>query len=254
MSARLLVDAGNTRTKVALADPLRVVLRESAFEPKLWADRLGAVAAPPWDWVVAGVDPARVAEVAAWAGLRGETCRLVRDWRDVPVEVAGCDPAQIGVDRLLDALAASRRKRPGVPAVTVDAGTAIVVNLVSPGGAFLGGGIAPGLRSMFGALHAATARLPRVEVDDFDRPVWPGTTTVEAITAGCFHAALGGVERLVRHAAAHLTPSAGDPVDVFVTGGDGARLARHAEWPAGCRATFVETLTLEGLRLAAGDS
>lgn len=256
MSPLLLVDAGNTRTKVGVAgDSVRLILREAAFNPDEWAARLAEVVGPPpWRWAVAGVSPKRVAEVADWARSRGEECRLVRDYRDVPIDIKDCDPTQVGADRLFDSLAAARRKRPGVPAITLDAGTAIVVNLVSRGGAFLGGGIAPGLTTLFDSLHAATAKLPRVEVGDFGAPAWPGTTTAEAITAGCFATAVGGVTHMVAHSARYLTANPGDAVDLFLTGGDAVRIARHAAWPWGCRAAVVETLTLEGLMLAAANT
>ena len=254
MRALLLVDCGNTRTKIGVAgEPVRVILRESAFDPAAWSRKMESAIGPN-RWVVAGVNPKRVAEVVDFAASRGEACWVVRDSRDVPLEIIDCDPTQIGVDRLLDALAASRRKRTSVPAITVDAGTAIVVNLVRADGAFLGGGIMPGLTTMFGALPAATAKLPRVVVGDFGLPPWPGTTTVGAITAGCFHALTGGITGMVSRAARLLTANPDDDFDLFLTGGDADRLAPHLDWPLGGRVSVVETLTLEGLMHAAGDS
>ena len=256
MSRLLLVDAGNTRTKIGVAEePVRLILRETAFDPAGWAFKLTeAIGPPPWRWVVSGVNPARVREVADWAASRGEVCRLITDYREVPITIENCEPSQIGIDRLLDVLAATERKRADVPAITVDAGTALVVNCVSAGGAFLGGAIAPGLTVLFAALHAATAKLPRVAVDNFDAPAWPGTTTVGAIHAGCHTMAIGGLTQMLARAMGELTDNPGDPVDLFVTGGDAARFAAHMFWPASCRVTVVETLTLEGLMLAAANT
>ena len=62
---------------------------------------------------------------------------------DLPLVVKLPRPDMVGVDRLLDALAANRLRTPGRPAVVVDVGSAITVDLVDADGAFLGGAILP---------------------------------------------------------------------------------------------------------------
>ena len=54
--------------------------------------------------------------------------------------------------------------RAGRPAVIVDVGTAITVDLVSADGAFLGGAILPGIQMSARALHEFTDLLPLVDV------------------------------------------------------------------------------------------
>jgi len=252
----LLADIGNTRTKVAVAGrPPRIVVRDPAHAPDSWLDVLAAEPTP-WRWAVAGVHPARVEALAVWAGRRGEECVVIRHHSQLPVLIRGPDPEQVGIDRLLDCCGANVQRRHDAPALVIDAGTAIVVNSVASDGAFLGGAIMPGVSTLFATLHRATAKLPLVDPGEFAcPPLLTPIKTQDAVYAGCFHAVVGGVESLVRAALFDLVGDAGRPpdrVEVFVTGGDGERLASAVVWPDGAAVHVVETLTLEGLQLAAG--
>lgn len=250
----LLADVGNTRTKVAVAGrPPRIIVRDPAHAPDSWLDALAAEP-KPWRWAVAGVHPARVEALAAWIHGRSEECVMIRHHWQVPVKVRGPDPDQVGIDRLLDSAAANQRRRPGVPALAIDAGTAIVVNSLDRDGALVGGAIMPGVSTLLRSLHAATAKLPLVDACELERPEGRPTTTRDAVYAGCFHAIVGGVGSLVRAALFDLVGEGiyPDRVDIFVTGGDSERLAKRVPWPDADVVHVAETLTLEGLQLAAG--
>jgi type III pantothenate kinase len=107
---------------------------------------------------------------------------------------------------------------------------------------FRGGAIFPGLRLMAQALHEHTALLPLIQVQQADPPL-PGTSTPEAMQAGIYWAAAGGIKALCEQLAAR----SGAVAEVFLTGGDAALLA-----PAlGGDVHLWPTMTLEGLRLAA---
>ena len=242
----LLVDVGNTRTKVAAAgSPPRVLLRDPGHDCAAWPDLLSGVERP-WRWAVAGVHPARVAALVAWAAGRGERCDVVGHFSHVPVEIRGPIPDQVGIDRLLDCCAANARRTPDTPAVVIDCGTAIVVNVIDPDGAFVGGAILPGVRAMLAALHHATAALPMVEMAAAaGGPAFPATNTADALRAGCFAAAAGGMRTLIDA----VTNDTGDHVEVFLTGGDGHRFERELSLFEPVE--VIETLTLEGLQLAA---
>ena len=64
---------------------------------------------------------------------------------DLPLAVGVDRPDMVGIDRLLDAVGANHLRRPTRPAVVVDVGSAITVDLVSEDGVFLGGSILPGI-------------------------------------------------------------------------------------------------------------
>lgn len=268
MTPHVVVDVGNTRVKFGRVE----------------GDRIGAVAALPlWDsgdpggvvtdwgltgrlrWAVAGVNPARVAEFVAWARGRGDEVIVIDRRSQVPLAVAVAAPDQVGIDRLLGAVGANRRRRPGRPAVVIDAGSAITVNVLDAAGIFRGGAIGPGLRLMARGLHHFTARLPLIDPEPLHHcpPDFPAGTTRDAILCGLWAAAAGGVRELLR-AVARAGPSAADglgdpaadpnssgrpPPELFVTGGDGPVLARAL---ADLGPSLVPTLTLEGVCIAAG--
>src|SRR5205807_1116 len=113
----------------------------------------------------------------------------------LPLLVGVGYPERVGIDRLLNAVAAKDRIKRSVPLLLIDAGTAITVDRVNADGVFEGGAILPGLRLMAQALHDHTALLPRVVIADV--PTVPGRDTESAIQAGVYWAAAGGIKALV---------------------------------------------------------
>jgi type III pantothenate kinase len=115
--------------------------------------------------------------------------------RDVPIPIANDTrrPDEVGTDRLLAALGAFLRHG---PAIVVDAGTAITVNLVTEGPTFRGGAILPGPRLWAQALRSGTALLPDASGADAGAAAY-GRDTREAIACGMRWGIAGAVERLI---------------------------------------------------------
>lgn len=241
MTARFVADVGNTRVKWGLCG--RSGLRVAALpgdDSVAWGRQLAE-----WnveeagEWAVAGVHPERRDRLADWLRGRGGKVRVIADFRELPLRVAVDHPDRVGIDRLLNAVGVSHRVPAGTPAVVVDAGSAVTVDLVDAEGTFRGGAIFPGLRLMARALNKDTARLPLVE--EFTEPHIPGRDTDAAIRAGVYHAVCGGIDRLVE------LLSAGKPARVFLAGGD-TNLAAGLR----CRPEVVgSVLTLDGIRRTA---
>ena len=72
------------------------------------------------------------------------------------------NPREVGADRLVNAVAAHDRF--GGPCVVVDFGTGINFDIVSRGGEYIGGMIAPGIEISMDALTARGAKLLRIEL------------------------------------------------------------------------------------------
>jgi len=167
--------------------------------------------------------------------------------RHIPIEVRTKTPHQVGVDRLLGAVAVNRLRDPESPGISVDMGTAVTVNLIAADGAFEGGAILPGPGTALRALHDATASLPLLVADDLQpAPPAVGKTTDEALTAGAFWGTLGAVRDLVQRIAATCdrTP------ELFLTGGGSkqfAPLISLGDRPA----RHVPNLVLSGIRVVA---
>jgi len=251
----LCIDIGNTRLKwyAMLPDGVPVFFASTHVDPIGWIEDLRSVerylqqfprSNSNYSWAIAGVNPARVESFAAWARARGDQVLVIDHFRQVPIELNLHHPERVGIDRLLGALAVRERKEPGNSAIFVDAGTAVTVNAVSAEGVFLGGAIAPGLRTMRIALQQQTAKLPLVESEPEGALGLPGRSTHEAIYFGTQELFLGGVERLIRETARALPTTS----ELYFTGGDGNLFANRLSHLQG---RYDPCLTVEGLRLAA---
>ncbi len=244
MNPLLVVDVGNSRVKWGLCpEPASGTMLHASLpadDPATWEQQLRAWnLSGPLRWALSGVHPARCARLAEWARQRGDVVWVLEDWRDLALEVRLERPDWVGIDRLLDAVAARGR---GQPAVIVDAGSAVTVDWLDAGGAFAGGAIFPGLRLMAQALHDHTALLPLIQVRRAF-PELPGLSTPAAMEAGIFWAVVGGIRALTEQLAAQAHPAPA----LYLTGGDAALLQAALDptfllWP---------TMTLEGLRLVA---
>ena len=199
MKPLVVVDVGNTRIKWGRCSPDAV--EETASlppdDPAEWQEQLERWRiAPASQWVIAGVHPTRRERLAEWLRQRGEQVRVVTHPRELPLRTLLAEPEKAGIDRLLDAVAANRRRTPGSGAVIVDAGSAVTVDWLDETGAFGGGAILPGFRLMAKALHDYTALLPLIEMPGVV-PRVPGTDTIAAMEAGVFWSVAGAIQAMI---------------------------------------------------------
>ncbi len=244
MRVDVVADVGNSRIKWGLCRDQAISDHVSlpADDPDSWARQLERWQLGPGSaWVVGGVQPQRRDSLRDWLQERGFFVRLLHAPAQLPLQVELEHPEQVGIDRLLNAVAVNQRRQPDQAAIIVDAGSAVTVDYLDANGAFRGGAIFPGLRLMAQALHEHTALLPLVDV----RRVFlgPGKSTQEALEVGLLHAVAGGIISLIQAYQAAADARA----QVFLGGGDAELLA-----PALPLAAVVwPTMTLEGIRLAA---
>jgi type III pantothenate kinase len=166
---------------------------------------------------------------------------------DLPLEIRTAEPARVGIDRVLSAVAVNRVRQPGVAAIIVDMGTAVTVDLVSSDGAFEGGAIFAGPALALRALHSGTASLPALDLSGVaDPPPSVGKSTEQALVAGAYWGAAGAVCELVARTARH---AGGDP-ELYLTGGGAPGYATSFEW-GGRAARYLPHLVLSGVRLVA---
>jgi type III pantothenate kinase len=252
MMHSVVVDVGNTRIKWGLAtsDGLTAAASLPADDPAAWQNLLDC-----WQvngtlrWIVTGVHPKRCGELVDWVRGQRHEVTILEDWRKLPLTIPLDHPDRVGIDRLLSAVAANRRRAAETPAIIVGAGTAVTVDWLDGTGAFRGGSIFPGLHLMARTLHEHTALLPLVDVPTAP-PSVPGASTPAAIQAGVFWSVVGGIQALIAQFAGlnSRTPQ------VFLTGGDASLLMqamRSAPLPEAPTPVIWPWMTLEGLRLTA---
>lgn len=147
------------------------------------------------------------------------------------------NPAEVGADRIVNAVAALALY--GAPVVVVDFGTATTFDVVNAAGEYQGGIIAPGLLISAEALFDHASRLYRVDVR---RPAQlVGRTTVGAMQSGIYYGYVGLVDGIL----ARLIATLPGLKTVVATGGEAELVAE------GCAQIreINPMLTLVGLKL-----
>ncbi len=145
--------------------------------------------------------------------------------------------SQIGVDRLVNVFAA--KKLYGYPLVIIDFGTATTFCTVNSAGAYLGGAIAPGVKTSRDALHEKTAKLPLVELSFPNKLI--GNDTKSAMMAGIVYGYIGIVEYIVREYKKIL----GKKTKIIATGGLSPLIMKGTD----IIDINNESLTVQGIRL-----
>ncbi|HEY3973970.1 MAG TPA: type III pantothenate kinase [Candidatus Sulfotelmatobacter sp.] len=147
------------------------------------------------------------------------------------------NPAEVGADRIVNAVAAFEKY--GGPCVIVDFGTATTFDCVSAKGEYLGGVICPGIGISADALFERTARLPRVEIRKPARVI--GSNTVGSLQSGLYYGYLGLVDGIIELLLVEL----GQETRVLATGGLGPMIGTGSKYIK----IVDDSLTLEGLRI-----
>ncbi|MCP4690662.1 MAG: type III pantothenate kinase [Desulfobacterales bacterium] len=159
-----------------------------------------------------------------------------RSFTGMPILIS--NPAEVGADRIVNAVAAYHRYRTSL--IIIDFGTATTFDSVSEKGEYLGGAISPGIGISSEALFQKASKLPRVEI--FNPPdVVIGKDTIASIQSGIIYGYAGLVDGMVTR----IKKEMGGAPRVIATGGLAELLAKVAQ-----AIDSVESdLTLEGLRL-----
>ncbi|MCG2842384.1 type III pantothenate kinase [Sandaracinobacter sp. RS1-74] len=234
----LAIDVGNTNIMFALVEGEAIRWRwriatdskRTADEYAVWLNQSmqmeGVERSAIRDVVIASVVPQTL------FNLRG----LSRRFANVEPLVVGApgvdygmpvnlpNPAEVGADRIVNAVAA-HLQWPG-DLIIIDFGTATTFDVVSAAGGYEGGVIAPGINLSMDALYQAAAKLPRIAVEPppEGRGVI-GKGTVHAMQSGVFWGYVGLIEGLVKRMQAEI----GRPTTVIATGGLATLFSRHSD-------------------------
>jgi type III pantothenate kinase len=256
----LLIDAGNSRIKWALADAHGAFVATGVFahEPAALAASHDAPAwsslpAPGSAWISNVAGDAAAARLAAlidahWPRLPRTTVRAAAQQCGVVNRYT--EPARLGSDRWAGMIGA-RAAYPGEHLLIATLGTATTLEALRADGVFIGGLIAPGWSLMMQSLGERTAQLPTLSAESArgliggnDARDWFATDTPRALSAGCLLAQTGMIE----HAWRDLGERWRAPVRLVLSGGAADEIALALAVPH----TRHDALVLAGLaRIAA---
>ncbi|MBQ2703535.1 MAG: type III pantothenate kinase [Alistipes sp.] len=229
----LIVDIGNTATKIAVMDSNNTVVayrRVEHFTAEMAAALLDEYPS---------IDKAIVASTGAedervWRVLRARVDYFLEftSTTDVPLKNGYKTPETLGADRLAAAVGAQEcYGRSNM--LIVDFGTAITYDLVTDG-VFRGGNISLGVAARFRALHEYTERLPLCEPTD--EKLEFGRSTREAVEQGV----MSGIEYETEGYIADFCKKY-DNLCIIFTGGDAKNFANRIKNTifADCNLTLI---------------
>ncbi len=232
----LVVDIGNTRTKLAFYEKNTLVEKAIMQSSAL-------------SWLNERLQDGRVVEgsILSATGLDTEGVEIflkkhlpfIKLGHNTPLPIQNnyATPDTLGKDRLASVVAANFLF-PKKNCLVIDSGTCITYNCLDKNGVFLGGNIAPGLTMRLKAMNYFTAKLPLIERNT-EGVALIGDTTETAMRAGAQIGLLAEVEGFVKR----LEKKMGD-FTVILTGGDGLYLYENLELK---EKYFEPHLVLQGL-------
>ncbi len=222
----LLMDIGNTNTKVGIAFDDKIVatyvlpttLKETAdtfgFKIVAMCRNLKIQVSEIDLWMVCSVVPP-LNLIIKEAGEKYSNCKVIFVPEDfaLPLENKYANPSEVGSDRLVTAYAARELySTPGL--IVIDFGTATTLECVQDN-SYLGGLICPGIFSSLQALSVKTAKLPKISLEMDNRKMQIGNSTITSMT----HGFIFGFAKMVDGLCEELKKFLKGEITIVATGG-----------------------------------
>ena len=154
------------------------------------------------------------------------------------LKILTAHPAEIGADRIVDAVAAYEIY--GGPVLVIDYGTATTFDVITEEGAFVAGITSPGIKLSANALWSGTARLPEIEIKKPASIL--AKDTITSMQAGLVYGYIGQTEYIIQKVKQELGV---DSLKVVATGGLGKIIADETK----AIEVYDQDLTLRGLKI-----
>jgi len=177
--ANLVIDIGNTNTKIAVFEQDELVHISHYQHQDIKVQDI------PGKYII---DKAIISTVkkehAGWESVLQEKIKVIYFTTEMATGIKNhyLNPKTLGPDRLAGVIGAAH-SYPGQNSLVIDGGTCITYDFVDSELNYSGGSISPGLKMRYKALNYYTAALPVVNEDSgFDQI--SGDNTLSAITSG----------------------------------------------------------------------
>ncbi|MBW3518166.1 type III pantothenate kinase [Flavobacterium sp. NKUCC04_CG] len=215
----LVVDIGNTRTKVALFENDRIIeiyilerenflknfkkiLKNFNTLPKIVLSSVGKLDTASLNWLQAHTD---LLEITIKTTL--------------PFQNDYSTPQTLGIDRLVLAAGATLQY-PAQNRLVIDAGTCVTYDFITKENHYLGGAISPGIALRYQSLNTYTAKLPLLQLQEPADLI--GNSTAESIHSGVVNGLTAEIDQLIDLYIARF-----QDLTIILTGGDGVFLAKR---------------------------
>ncbi len=243
MTISAAVDVGNQRTKWAFFAECNGDSKSVEFESPAAFQQVSEIRlwnTPPIHWRVCSVSPVRAEEFQRWLRSNRATDQFSKiENSQVPLMLQVEQPEKVGTDRILACWGALQLLAPVTPMIVIDAGTAVTIDVVTPGREFLGGVIFPGVAAAISGLHRSTAQLPDLKLERYPDFII-GNSTERAIQAGVYQAQVGAIRYIAERFQQHFGTQS-----VAMTGGGIGPIRQELpdDW------TTINDLVLRGIAL-----
>ncbi len=145
------------------------------------------------------------------------------------------NPAQVGSDLIVTAVAALSLYKP--PVIIIDMGTATTIEVVDKNKNYIGGCICPGVKTSLDALSGKTAQLPYISLSDPKNPI--GKNTIDCMRSGIIYGSAAMIDGLIDYFEEEL----GSKTQRVATGGISSKIIPYCK----NKIDVCENLLMQGL-------
>jgi len=208
--AQLVIDIGNSRTKLA-------VFRERKLVELLKVNKLGTDQLEHFlndHHITHSIISSVNENIRDFEELLKIKTQFIRFSTDLNTGIVNKykSPETLGLDRLAGLIAA-KALFPNTNCLVIDAGTCITYDAVDEDGVYVGGSISPGLKMRLEAMHKFTGRLPLVEFSNYTD--WQGFDTISAMLSGVVNGSIEELKGMIKVYESHYSG-----LQVVLCGGD----------------------------------
>jgi type III pantothenate kinase len=190
--SQLVIDIGNSRTKIAVFEG-RGLVRADYIEH---ADKEVVLSYFDQYDIQQSILSSVNEETSAWEEILKKRTAYIRFSAETGngIEMRYKTPGTLGLDRLAGVIGA-KALFPGRNCLVIDAGTCITYDAIDKNSVYKGGSISPGLVMRLKAMHTFTGRLPLITWADFEG--LEGHDTVTSMLSGVVNGTLAEVVGLI---------------------------------------------------------
>jgi type III pantothenate kinase len=189
---KLILDIGNSLTKLAIVDANQIVFKTNVKEVNLKLIKENIASYTISKAIISDV---KKMPVSFYQDIK-ENFNL-QDWsyQKLPIQVDYKQAESLGQDRIAAAIAAADAF-PKKNVLIVQCGSCICYDYLSSEGTYHGGAISPGIEMRFKALHTFTGNLPLLEKTP-NLPEFIGKNTEESMLSGVLNGMIKEVDSMI---------------------------------------------------------